>query len=1118
MKAESLHFTGKNGEWFRPVTLDELFELKLRFRESMRIVVGHTEIGIETKFKGMRYQAYVNPTFIPELVSISEVTGGILIGGAVTLSRLGEFLKQAINSKEEHLTRGFRSILQQIQRFSSTQIRNVASVAGNIVTASPISDLNPLFSAFGCKLVLRSASDRSSVRQLFVRDFFLKYRVVDMKPDEIVESLFIPFTDKMEFTCAFKQARRREDDIAIVNAGMRIRFTLADSGAVIEESWLSFGGMAPTTVSAKATQEFLHGRKFDKETLNLSLEKLIQDLPLADNAPGGMIEYRKSLALSFFFKFYLFVVNEISKQGHAEPLSPSELSAISEPGHSLSTGTQDFEIVRNGTSVGVPTPHLSSQLHCTGEAKYTDDIPKHQGELQAALVLSTRPHARIVRIDTEAIRSIPGVVDFIWHKDVPGKNHWGAAVADEEIFAEKEVICVGQIIGLIVAETETSAREAAAVASRDHVIYEDLPAIFTIQEAIAQNSFLSEMHKLEKGDPERAFSECDVVLEGNLQIGGQEHFYMESQSSIVVPLETNEFLVYSSTQAATKTQFTVAKALGIDANRVVCKTKRLGGGFGGKETRNVPFSTAAAIAANKTGRPVRLVLSRDVDMCITGQRHPFYAQYKVGFMRDGRIHALQAQVFNNGGCTLDLSSAVMDRALFHFDNCYHIPHMKISGRCCKTNLPSNTAFRGFGGPQGLFCCENIVERVACTLGLPPNTVRSINFYKENEETHFRQTLSNWTIPRLWTELLQCSDFEERQNQVAQFNAAHQFRKRGLAMLPVKFGIAFNVLFMNQGGALVHVYTDGSVLVTHGGVEMGQGLHVKVAQIAASVLGVPLSKVFISETSTDKIPNSTPTAASMSSDLYGMATQLACEQIMERLKPYYGEDPHAKWEDVVSKAYFDRVNLSAQAFYSIPGIGFDWKTGKGKPFDYFSMGAGCSEVEVDVLTGDFRVLRTDIVMDVGNSINPAIDVGQIEGAFMQGMGLFTIEELVWGDSAHPWVRPGQLFTRGPGAYKIPSADDIPVDFRVHLLKNSPNPRAVQSSKAIGEPPLFFGACVFFAIKNAITAARADKGLSGHFHLDSPATAERIRMACADELTRRVISDEQQHAHYVAKGSF
>ena len=544
---------------------------------------------------------------------------------------------------------------------------------------------------------------------------------------------------------------------------------------------------------------------------------------------------------------------------------------------------------------------------------------------------------------------------------------------------------------------------------------------------------------------------------------------------------------------------------GVQANKIVSKVKRLGGGFGGKETRSIQLSGICATAANKVKRPVRCMLNRDEDIMTSGQRHPFLARWKVAVNKNGKLQALDADVFANAGWSQDLSGAVIDRALTHIDGCYNFPNVHVRGRLAKTNTVSNTAFRGFGGPQGMFIAETYMEEIADHLAIPVDKLREINMYEPNDRTHFKQALKDWHVPLMYEQILQGSNYAERRQAVDDYNTKHKWKKRGLAIIPTKFGISFTALFLNQAGALVHLYHDGSVLVAHGGTEMGQGLHTKMTMIAAQALGVPLSDVYISETATNTVANTSSTAASASSDLNGYAIFNACEQLNERLKPYREKlGKEASMKELVHAAYFDRVNLSANGFYKTPDIGYVWGPNTGQMFFYFTQGVAAAEVEIDTLTGDWTPLRADILMDVGRSINPAIDYGQIEGAFVQGQGLFTTEESLWHRAS------GQIFTRGPGTYKIPGFRDIPQIFNVSLLKDVTweNLRTIQRSRGVGEPPLFMGSSVFFAIRDALKAARKQYGEHEVLSLQSPATPERIRISCADPIIKRSLVEPRE----------
>jgi xanthine dehydrogenase/oxidase len=773
----------------------------------------------------------------------------------------------------------------------------------------------------------------------------------------------------------------------------------------------------------------------------------------------------------------------------------------------------------------------------TGAAEYVDDMPHPPGLLHAALVMSPVPRAVLKSVDIQPALdlnnggSLDGdIVDVLLASDVQGSNVIGAVIKDEEIFASLKapsLKTVGQIIGVCIATTQAAAKEGARAVKLE---YEELEAVLTIEDAVKCNSFYEDLgppaittnHYIYSGEPQEA-EEGDVVVEGEMKVGGQEHFYLEPNVTMVVPVDGGEELVvYSSTQNPAKTQNFVASATGIAANKVVCRMKRMGGGFGGKETRSVFVALVAAVAARKHNVPVKICLDRDVDMAITGTRHPFLCKYKACASKTGKLKSLEAQLYSNGGCSLDLSGPIMDRALLHIDNVYKWPHLRVKGVVCRTNLPSNTAFRGFGGPQAIVFTETVMDHLATVLSIDPLTLRKNNLYQEGDDTHFGQKLVNWRVGRCIDEVTESSDLAARMRSVEEFNNQNRYRKRGISLVPTKFGIAFTAKFMNQGGALVHIHTDGSVLVTHGGTEMGQGLHTKVCQIAARALGVPLSDVHVADTATDKVANSQPSAASQSTDLYGMATLNACEEIRKRLEPIAKAMTEASgsppaFKDLVTSAYFQRVDLSAHGFYIVPHdrCGFDFNidipqgthnSARGTPFNYFSQGAAVSEVEVDCLTGDCRVLRTDISMDVGSAINPVIDIGQIEGAFVQGWGWLSMEELIFGDKHHKWVRPGHLFTKGPGTYKIPAADDTPLDFRVSLLKDCENPFAVHSSKAIGEPPFCLATSAFLAAKHACDAARAEQQKGGvtWYPLDAPATSERLRMRCLDGFTQTAVT--------------
>ncbi|CAK9809030.1 Xanthine dehydrogenase [Anthophora quadrimaculata] len=1089
---EYLLIKGENVTWHRPKTLTELLHLKDQYPNA-KIVVGNTEIGVEVKFKHLSYPVLIQPTLIKELQNIDEYPEAMNVGASVTLIELEKSLRNQIDKKPEYQTRIFKEIISMLHWFAGKQIRNVAAVGGNIMTGSPISDLNPIFMA---ALVKLNVSSLKNGNRLVVMDhtFFKGYRQNVVSPEEILLSIQIPFTEKNQYFVAYKQARRRDDDIAIVNMALNVFFKPETN--IVDKAYLAFGGMAPTTVLARKTCETIIGRKWDNDLLETVYDSLLNELPLPDSVPGGMVKYRKSLTLSLFFKGFLHVAKKLQAALDCQVL-PKEIRSADEGFHSKKPNSSQYYQVftkdqEANDLIGRPIVHVSAFKQATGEAIYCDDMPKYIDELYLALVLSTRAHAKILKIDATKATSLEGVVAFYSAKDIPDEQR--KIFPDEQVFVLDKVTSHGQVIGAIVAVNQTIAQRAARMVE---IEYENLePVIISIEDAIKHRSFFNETPKcIRNGDVEKGFAESPHILEGEVRTGGQEHFYLETNVTLAVPKEEDEMEIFCSTQAVTEVQTHIAHVLNVHANKIVVRAKRLGGGFGGKESRCGILALPVAFAAHRLRKPVRCMLDRDEDIMVSGTRHPFLLRYKVGFDDNGAIKAARVYIYNNAGYSTDLSFPVMERALFHFENSYKIPVCEVYGFICKTNLPSNTAFRGFGGPQGMFVAETMIRHIAEYLNIDAVKVSQLNLYTEGDTTHYNQKLINFTLRRCWDECVLSSNYDDRLAQVQKYNKENRYKKRGLAVVPTKFGISFTALFLNQTSALVHVYTDGSVLISHGGVEMGQGLHTKMIQVASRSLKINPEKIHIMETATDKVPNTSATAASVGSDLNGMAVMNACEKIMKRLRPVIDKMPNGTWEEWITAAYMERINLSATSFYKTPGIGYSFETNSGNPFNYFTYGVACSEVEIDCLTGDHQVLQTDIVMDLGQSLNPAIDIGQIEGAFIQGYGLFTLEEMVY-------LRNGAVFSKGPGAYKLPGFTDIPKIFNVSLLKNSSNPRAVYSSKAVGEPPLFLASSVFFAIREAIKSAREEYGLKGYFQLDAPATAARIRLACVDELTSKI----------------
>ncbi|CAF1272832.1 unnamed protein product [Rotaria sordida] len=1107
---QSIHIKGSSFEWYRPIALNELIHLRHTYPGNQsKLVFGNTRVEFERKYNKINNFRLISITHIKELQELKRTKNSLYIGAGVTFTRLKSQLIQWNNDDSF-----CQALLDQMKHFASTQIRNVASIGGNIITAAPDSDINPILEAADAILELHRA-DNEKVRQIHLCDFFLGNRRVSIADNEILVAIHIPLENSSNkyFLRSYKQARRRDDSKGIVSAAFKVELEKIDS---IDNQWkivsacFSFGGMASKTISAINTQQQLIGLLWTKQTINQTYDMLIKEMPLNELSPGGQYQYRQTLMQSFLFKFYSYVSNEL-RQSLIDSIDISCRRGVSHGQQTIPERPVTQKIVGSSLS------HRSAYLHTTGEAIYIDDMLSHVNTLYAALILSTQANARIKHIDIEQASNVPGFVSFVNYTDVPGSNQLNGILSDEEVFVSSIALCVGAVIGLVVCESEHAAKLASNLVKVEYDLL--LPRIFSIDDAIIHQSYFGDEISLGKGDVDQIFLKAEHILEDTLYMGGQEHFYLEPNSFMVIPSnDDKEINLYLGTQDSSTAQELAAFVLGRSVNCITCHVKRIGGAFGGKSKRPLPLCLATAVAAVKLNCPVRLNLDRSTDMSITGHRHPFKIKYKIAFNNEGRFLGLDIQMWSNAGCTLDVSKRVMEHAVLHMGNSYQFSNLRVHGRVCKTHLSSNTAFRGFGTPQAMLACETIVEHVAAYLKCDPFIIRRLNLFKEGDTTHYGQVLEQWNVPRILNELTKSSDFIHRQNNVEEFNQKNMYRKRGITMMPVIFGIGAPNEFYDQAGALVHVYKDGSVILTHGGIEMGQGLHTKMIGIAAEILSCGVDRIRISETATDKVHNATVTAGSMSSDLNGMAVKHACEQIRQRLDTLIiDSNVNISWKDLVKQAYFARLDLCARGFYPTSNMfNANFKKNQTK-HNYFTQGAAVTEVELDVLTGDWHLLRVDILMDVGISLNPYIDIGQIEGGFMQGIGLFTMEELIWGDEKfNKWIPPGELFTRGVDTYKIPSFSDVPVDFRVSLLSDSLNPRAVYSSKGIGEPPVLLAASAFFALKQACQAYREQQGLSGYFTLHSPTTVERLRMACVDEFTRRICADE--HEPLPPRGSY
>ncbi|XP_034353828.1 aldehyde oxidase 4 isoform X1 [Arvicanthis niloticus] len=1089
-----LTFLGNRTIWIMPVTLNDLLELKASYPEAP-LVMGNTAVGPGIKFNDEFHPVFISPLGLPELNLINTTDNGVTIGAGYSLAQFNDALDFLVSEQPKEKTKTYHALLKHLRTLAGPQIRNMATLGGHIVSRPDFSDLNPILAAGNATI---SVISKEGERQIPLDGPFLeKLPEANLKPEEVALSVSIPHSAKWQFVSGLRLAQRQENAFAIVNAGMSVEFK--EGTNTIEDLRMFFGSVAPTVVSASQTCQQLVGRQWDDQMLSDACQLVLEEIRIPPDAEGGMVEYRRTLIISLLFKFYLKVrrwLNEMDPQKF--PDIPEEfVSALDDFPIETPQGIQMFQCVDPNQPqqdpVGHPIMHQSGIKHATGEAIFVDDMPSIDQELCLAVVTSTRAHAKITSLDVSEALACPGVVDVITAEDVPGENNH-----DGEIFyAQSEVICVGQIICTVAADTYIHAKEAA---KRVKIAYDDIePTIITIEQALKHNSFLSDEKKIEQGNVEYAFKHVDQIIEGEIHVEGQEHFYMETQTILAIPqAEDKEMVLHLGTQFPTHVQEYVSAALKVPRSRVACHMKRTGGAFGGKVTKPALLGAVCAVAANKTGRPIRFILRRSDDMLITAGRHPLLGRYKIGFMNNGEIKAADVEYYTNGGCTPDESEMVIEFVVLKSENTYHIPNFRCRGRACKTNLPSNTAFRGFGFPQATVVVEAYIAAVASRCNLLPEEIREINMYKHTSKTAYKQTFNPEPLRRCWKQCLEKSSFFARKQAAEEFNRNNYWKKKGLAVVPMKFSVAIPVAFYNQAAALVHIFLDGSVLLTHGGCELGQGLHTKMIQVASRELNIPQSYVHFSETSTITVPNALFTAGSMGADVNGKAVQNACQILLDRLQPIIRKNPKGKWEEWVKKAFEESISLSATGYFKGYQTNMDWEKERGDPYPYYVYGAACSEVEVDCLTGAHKLLRTDIFMDAAFSINPALDIGQVEGAFIQGMGFYTTEELKYSPK-------GVLHSRGPDDYKIPTVTEIPEEFYVTLVR-SRNPIAIYSSKGLGEAGMFLGSSVLFAIYDAVTTARKERGLSDIFPLNSPATPEVIRMACVDQFTDMIPRDD------------
>jgi xanthine dehydrogenase/oxidase len=1163
-----LHFSGGGRHWYRPVTLQDVHRLKAQCvgeasRERVKLVFGNTASGV---YQGETPSHFIDISAVPELADVAEDDSGIDVGAVVTIQRLIDVAADAIGRRPAEETTGLRALKRHATFIAGYQVRSSGSLAGNIFMTRDHADRGAPFPSdlYTALATLGAAIEIGSNAYLGCRRTFplIEMPAVRSLPeDAVILGFHIPYTRPGEYVQTHRVARRPQMSHPIVNAGLRVRL---DGRGRVEpgEITIVYGGLAPMIVRAGRTERFLAGQTWDQETLRTAREVLGDEVrewtealaPVDEENIGR--DYRRRLAIDFFYKSFLHVAEAVDPGR----VAPEHLSAAEPAERPLSTGVQEHAEYPELYPVTRPIIKRAAWAQATGEARYTQDLSLPAGGLHASMVKSARPHARFAFTrrcgDLDELQALlrqrfPGFRRLITAADIPARgNNLTGLGEDDPVFSAGVVTSVGAPIGLAVAETLAAARAASAFIEDECIAYDDLPAVLTLDEAIERDTAMPMIRKAVDpdediqqripaitrpgsdlawlADPSRPLPGTELAS-GSLRTGAQAHFYLETMCALAIPGPDDQMTVHSSTQNPNGDQARIARALGVGANQVTVVLEQIGGGFGGKQHRAGLVGAQAAVAARALNRPVRLLFDRATDMLMVGKRHPYLGTYQVAFRPDGVIAGLNLDYKSDAGDTYDCSFAVMDLSLLQSDGCYQVDTLRAAGTVYRTNKPSNTAFRTFGTVQPLAVIEDAIEHVAHrlgrTLGRPvrPEEIRRKNLYPTGSSagfarTHFGQDLFFCNIREIWDDLYRSSDFEARADAADAFNRANRWRKRGIAMIPHKYGISFTEPrgSLNASSALVNVnMADGTVVVHHGGVEMGQGLHTKIAQVAANTLGIPLEMIRVAGNNSDAIVNAPATAASTGYDLNAGAVDRACRVLRSRLEDFCRDleqfqprdciqhwryDWAGCWREIIFRAWFNRVNLSAAELYKNPHYeGPSDRHASGRPFLYFVYSAAASEVVIDVLTGEFTILRTDILYEPGKSPNPAIDVGQVEGGFVQGVGFVTTEEVVYDHD-------GRLVTDNIWSYKPPCSKTIPVDFRVRLRRvdearnaaeQLAEKQAVKSAKTTGEPSLTLGLSVYFAIKRAIMAARRDRGHDDWFTLDLPATCQRIQALCAVE---------------------
>ncbi|CAD5117462.1 DgyrCDS6229 [Dimorphilus gyrociliatus] len=1082
---KELNYTMNGRIWIKAQSMNHLATLKKKMPHAS-IIAGSTEISIDRLLN----KGKIGDTFIhaPHYLNKDIQDNGefLKIGSTATLSDLEKFIMEKIKPFSI-----FEALEESIKHFGSRQIRNVATISGNVYTSSPISDIMPILMASRSSISLLSTKKERNI--LLDDNFIVGYRKNVIKPYEVINYFKIPINKETQFIRFFKQAKRKHDDITTVCACYFLELT-ADNR--IKTIRMVYGGIAPKTTEVTETTNDLIGMKWDRIMLEQASIKLMKELYISKGSPGGGETYRNNLILSLFFKFYLDVCQMLNKEN---------IEKIYEP----ITGASLYDTIPEKLAVGKPLPIPSALKHATGQSEFIADMPKFKNEVIVYPILATISPAKFQIENIQEALKLPGVVDIIsydnWDYVDSSFQQWSVGLESKEcLIANEETLYSGQPILYIVAENMGQALEAARTVKIDYQLSTD--PIVTIDDAIRKNSFhkVSFDPEVNFGDVEAAFATSSLIGEGEINTGKQEHFYMETQSALAVPKDGDALDVYSSTQSIGLDHFLISSILKKPQHLINVICARCGGGFGGKDFQSPLTSVPASLIADKLKRPTRYVMDRMTDMKVTGGRNPVKAKYKIAYNDSGRIKALKVEAYFNAGYSMDCSFGVARKFLKAVGGGYNIPNMYVSCKFCKTNIGSATAFRGFGTPQAGIVTETAIDSVADVLNIPSESIREINMLKDGERTKLvgyesLTTMRHDSLRKCWLEMMQSYGIEDRREAIEKFNKENRWKKKGICSTLVEHYVGFNKATMNQGNALINIYLDGSVYLSFSGVEMGQGLNAKMQQVTSTALGVDYDRIYIPDASSYTIPNITTTAASCGTDVNGFAVLDACRQINSRLSEIKKNNPNISWDDMIKEAYNQQINLSASGHHKFDNFqDLNLKDNTGCDGLYVVWGTACSEVEIDCLTGDLIVKQADIVIDVGKSINPGIDIGQIEGAFIQGLGMMLLEEQLYDPST------SKLISVGPGKYKLPSIGNIPRTFNVTLLRDGDDsePRAIHSSKGVGEPSLTLAVSALLAVKKAIKSARQDAGFNESFTINTPATPSIIRNLCRDEFTERV----------------